>query len=152
MKSLFDAIADRPRSHRIFLASAIVAIALGTVWSFVVGPALFEREEIQAEVISNNAFIAAKRAIASRLESAQKEASIAEVAAQRPQGNFRAPPEIDNLLEQVSAVAGEIGLDLELFQRKEERMRDFYAEVPTAVAISGGFHDIAVFIDRVSRL
>jgi len=39
-----------------------------------------------------------------------------------------------------------------LFQPKKEKKRDFYAEIPVDLKISGSYHNLAVFFDSISRL
>jgi type IV pilus assembly protein PilO len=39
-----------------------------------------------------------------------------------------------------------------LFQPKSEVRKEFYAEIPVAMNVKGGYHDLALFFDKVARL
>jgi type IV pilus assembly protein PilO len=59
--------------------------------------------------------------------------------------------EIPGLLSSLSASANEAGLSLESIAPGNETERDFYAEIPISMKISGGFHETALFFDKVSK-
>ncbi len=60
--------------------------------------------------------------------------------------------EIPTLLSSISGLAKDAGLDVSLFKPKPEVIQDFYAEVPVAISVEGGFHQVATFFDEVGRL
>jgi type IV pilus assembly protein PilO len=60
--------------------------------------------------------------------------------------------EIPELLKSVSALATQAGLEEALFRPVPEVYRDFYAEVPVAIAIQGTFHQVARFFYAVGQL
>ncbi|MBF0143098.1 MAG: type 4a pilus biogenesis protein PilO [Magnetococcales bacterium] len=60
--------------------------------------------------------------------------------------------EIPSLLTDVSSAGHAEGLDFLLFAPGAEIKRDFYAEVPISLNFTGGFHDTAIFLDRVAHL
>ena len=84
----------------------------------------------------------------------QTEASIKEVEAQFNQAKAQLPEEkeIPELLKQVSNLGRDSGLDVVLFRQKPEAFQDLYAEVPVEMAVRGGYHQIALFFDKVRRM
>ena len=44
------------------------------------------------------------------------------------------------------------GLQFELFKPSQERLQDFYAELPVDVRVTGNYHDIGAFASDVSQL
>lgn len=60
--------------------------------------------------------------------------------------------EIPNLLKNVSDLGKESGLEFLKFAPGKEGRKDFYAEIPVAIAVSGDFHSFARFADKVSHL
>ncbi|HEA69654.1 MAG TPA: protein PilO [Desulfobacterales bacterium] len=60
--------------------------------------------------------------------------------------------EIPSLLTSVSRVGIDSGLEFLLFQPQPEVMKEFYAEIPVSIQVSGGYHNVALFFDRVARL
>lgn len=60
--------------------------------------------------------------------------------------------EIPELLRQVSNLGRDSGLEVVLFRQKAEIFRDLHAEVPVEMAVRGGYHQVALFFDKVRRL
>lgn len=60
--------------------------------------------------------------------------------------------EIPSLLQTVSDLGKEAGLEFLLFKPSPPVPRDFYAEVPLEMQMFGGYHDLASFFDKVGRL
>ncbi len=60
--------------------------------------------------------------------------------------------EIPEMLKNVSALGKESNLEFTLFKPRPELPQQFYAKVPVEVTIVGGYHNIGLFFDRVSRL
>ena len=60
--------------------------------------------------------------------------------------------EIPGLLSAISERAKDAGLEIRLFQTREEVSGEFYAEVPVQLVVQGTFHEVARFFDEVTRL
>ncbi len=60
--------------------------------------------------------------------------------------------EIPSLIAVISRAGKDSGLEFELFQPKKEMAKGFYAEIPVEIKLNGGYHQIAVFFDKVSAL
>jgi type IV pilus assembly protein PilO len=60
--------------------------------------------------------------------------------------------EIPELLKQVSNLGQDSGLEVVLFRQKAEVLKDLYAEVPVEMSVRGGYHEIALFFDKVRAL
>jgi type IV pilus assembly protein PilO len=60
--------------------------------------------------------------------------------------------EIPNLLRNVSDLGKESGLEFVKFAPKEEIRREFYAEIPVSIAVTGDYHSFALFTDKVGHL
>jgi type IV pilus assembly protein PilO len=60
--------------------------------------------------------------------------------------------EIPSLLTSISSVGRSAGLEFLLFRPKPEVPKDFYAEVPVDVAVSGTFYNVADFFVAVGKL
>ena len=60
--------------------------------------------------------------------------------------------EIPGLLRNISHLGRKNGLEFELFQPLPEVRRDFYAEVPVEIVVTGTYHEVALFFDRVGKL
>ncbi|MBY0365537.1 MAG: type 4a pilus biogenesis protein PilO [Roseateles sp.] len=60
--------------------------------------------------------------------------------------------EIDSLLSDISSAGVGRGLQFELFRPGQVLVKDYYAELPIAVKVSGRYHDIGAFAADVSNL
>jgi len=60
--------------------------------------------------------------------------------------------EIPSLLASISQSGQDAGLEFLLFQPKAEVPRDFYAEIPVAINVKGGYHSVGMFFDKLSNL
>lgn len=60
--------------------------------------------------------------------------------------------EIPSLLTSISSLGKRAGLDFLLFRPKPEVPKEFYAEVPVDIAVSGTFYNVAEFFMAVGRL
>jgi len=82
------------------------------------------------------------------------DAEIREVAARfnRVKAQLPEEKEIPELLRQVSNLGRDSGLEVTLFRQKLENLHDVYADVPVEMSVRGGYHQIALFFDKVRRL
>jgi type IV pilus assembly protein PilO len=60
--------------------------------------------------------------------------------------------EIEALLIEVNQAGLGRGLQFELFRPGAEQVKDFYAELPIAVKIIGGYHDFGAFAADIAKL
>jgi type IV pilus assembly protein PilO len=60
--------------------------------------------------------------------------------------------EIPTLLTSISNLGAQSGLEFILFQPQQEVPRNFYAEIPLKLEVTGPYHNVATFFDQVSRL
>ncbi|WP_422012556.1 type 4a pilus biogenesis protein PilO [Roseateles sp.] len=60
--------------------------------------------------------------------------------------------EIDSLLSDISSAGVGRGLQFELFRPGQVLIKDYYAELPIAVKVSGRYHDIGAFAADVANL
>ncbi|HZX31910.1 MAG TPA: type 4a pilus biogenesis protein PilO [Rhodocyclaceae bacterium] len=60
--------------------------------------------------------------------------------------------EIESLLVEVNQAGLGRGLQFELFKPGQEQIRDFYAELPITVKISGTYHDFGAFAADIAKL
>jgi type IV pilus assembly protein PilO len=68
---------------------------------------------------------------------------------------LRQPPgetEIPSLIVDISQTGLAAGLQEKLFQPQSEVQRDFYAEKPIRIRLTGGYHEIANFVSGIAAL
>lgn len=60
--------------------------------------------------------------------------------------------EVDNLLNDIAQARVAASLDEELFQPQSEVPKDFYAELPNKIVVTGNFHQMGAFVSGVAGL
>ncbi|NIP32816.1 type 4a pilus biogenesis protein PilO, partial [Candidatus Saccharibacteria bacterium] len=89
---------------------------------------------------------------AADLKKFQKKMQEAEVQFKTAMRALPEKEEIPSLLTSISRSGQDVGLEFLLFEPKSEVRKEFYAEIPVAMQVKGGYHDLAVFFDKVARL
>lgn len=60
--------------------------------------------------------------------------------------------EVANLLQDISQTRVQSALEEELFEPQAEIPKDFYAEVPNRIVVTGGYHEMGQFVSAVAAL
>ncbi|MFC1821705.1 type 4a pilus biogenesis protein PilO [Thermodesulfobacteriota bacterium] len=60
--------------------------------------------------------------------------------------------EIPSLLKSITQLGSDSQLEFRLFSPKKEKAREFYYEIPVAIEVSGNYHNVAVFFDKVGGM
>jgi type IV pilus assembly protein PilO len=60
--------------------------------------------------------------------------------------------EVESLLVEINQAGMGRGLQFELFKPGQEAVRDFYAELPISVRLTGSYHDFGAFAGDIGRL
>ncbi len=60
--------------------------------------------------------------------------------------------EIPSLLDSISRSGTEARLEFLLFKPKKEQPKNFYAEIPIDIKVRGTYHQVAIFLDKLSHL
>lgn len=129
----------------------VAVIGFGIYW-FIIGDKgpLLERAEAEEQTLRTT-FESKQRKAANydayRAQLAQMEQSFGTMLRQLP-----GETEIPSLIVDISQTGLAAGLQEKLFQPQPEIQRDFYAEKPIKISLSGGYHEIANFVSGVAAL
>jgi type IV pilus assembly protein PilO len=128
-----------------------VVIGLGIYWVIIEDkyPALqrVEQEEVTLRQVFENKQRKAANYDAYKAQLAQIEQSFGTMLRQLP-----GETEIPSLIVDISQTGLAAGLQEKLFQPQPEMPKDFYAEKPITISLSGGYHEIANFVSGVAAL
>ena len=82
------------------------------------------------------------------------EAEYAEVDAQFQEALKLLPntKEIPSLLKSITQLGTDSQLEFHLFSPQRERSQDFFMEIPVSIEVSGTYHNVAVFFDKVGQM
>jgi type IV pilus assembly protein PilO len=149
---LLEKIEKLTRPQRIAAYSAVMVIVLGLSVYFLLWPKYQDIDHYSKELVSVQAELDKAKKNARELndwrtQMKKKEAEYATVMRALPEKE-----EIPSLLAGISQAGKDAGLEFLLFQPKPESAKDFYAEIPVDITISGTYHQVAVFFDKVANL
>lgn len=138
------------RAAVIFIVFAAVA-GLGIYWTIVQdkSPQLqrAKADEDTLKITFENKQRKAANYDAYKAQLAQIEQSFGTMLRQLP-----GETEIPSLIVDISQTGLAAGLQEKLFQPQSEIPRDFYAEKPIKIRLSGGYHEIANFVSGIAAL
>ena len=79
---------------------------------------------------------------------------MAEVQRQFAEASLLLPDEkeIPSLLATISGQATSSGLDVLSFKPLAEKTQQFYAEIPVDIGVQGQYHNVGIFLDKISKL
>ena len=148
----FEKIAQLTQVQRILICVGTFLLIGGLFFYLVYMPKSTKLDELKDNYDSLETRLLKAKADASKLAKLKEEYKEA-------QGKFRFvlqllpdKKEIPSLLENVSNSGRRSGLEFLLFKPTKEVLRDFYAEIPVQIQVSGGYHNLAMFFDKVARL
>ncbi|MFQ5982394.1 MAG: type 4a pilus biogenesis protein PilO [Woeseiaceae bacterium] len=128
-----------------------VVVGLGVYWTIIENKApqlkRYQDDEQTLRVTFENKQRKAANYDAYKTQLAQMEQSFGTMLRQLP-----GETEIPSLIVDVSQTGLAAGLQEKLFQPQPEIPRDFYAEKPIKIRLSGGYHEIANFVSGVAAL
>ncbi|UCD86842.1 MAG: type 4a pilus biogenesis protein PilO [Desulfobacterales bacterium] len=148
----FEKIAAIGRTQRILICVGLFLILGGGFYYLIYSPKSQELTDLRDEYETLQSKLFTARKAAENLEEFQKEFEEAQAKFKLALQLLPDKREIPGLLEGVSKSGKDSGLEFLLFQPGPEAPRDFYAEIPVNVQVSGGYHNLAMFFDRVARL
>lgn len=134
-------------------AVALVAILLIAAGTYVlIKPVYEELEGEQAKEVTLREEFERKQKKVAALDAykdqlAEMERSFGAMLRQLP-----SKTEVANLLQDISQTRAQASLEEELFEPQGEQPRDFYAEVPNKIVVTGSYHEMGQFVSAVAAL
>ncbi len=104
-------------------------------------------EELDRQIIVNKSLAEKKDELLAK--NAELQEKLLEV-----QRKFPTSSEVTDLLKQVSVLGQQSGLDFRLWKprNKVKNSSNLYYEIPVEMELIGGYHEVAIFFDRISKL
>jgi len=135
----------------VIVIAFLVVVGLGIYWTIIEDrhPQLerVQAEEESLKVTFENKQRKAANYDAYKAQLAEIEQSFGTMLRQLP-----GETEIPSLIVDISQAGLAAGLQEKLFQPQGEIPRDFYAEKPIRIRLTGGYHEIANFVSGIAAL
>jgi type IV pilus assembly protein PilO len=148
----YDKIAGFP-SYQRWIVIGVVQVLIFTGYYFLsYSEKTEEIVKLNGELSNLRQEVAKNEKIAKRLPELEKEIEKLDQDLTAVRSELPDEKEIPGLLTGISNLAMQSGLDILTFKPGGESQKDFYAEVPVQIKITGGFHNTLGFFDKVSKM
>ena len=152
MQQYLDKFGKLPGSTKLLiLVAAVALVGFGYYMTFRI-PQQELLEGLQGTIQTLTAERDKSAKIAEHLDEYKAEVARLQEDLERAKALLPNDREIPNLLKSVANLGKKVGLQFLLFRPLPESTRDFYAEVPVEISISGGYHEVALFFAKVGQL
>jgi len=149
---MLDQFFDLPLSRRVLIYGLLILLSVALYYFLLHLPSsdsIVEKQTkidtLEAEKVKLLATLKGRGALKAEIE--KTEAQFKEVTKQLPESK-----EIPDLLHQVSNMGRDSGLEITLFRQQGENIKELYADVPVEMAVRGGYHQLALFFEKVRQL
>ncbi len=147
-----EKILKLPTKQKIMLLVLVVFIeAAALVW-FLYLPKYKELTGLKTELTTLQSEIDDKTRIVNNLPRLQKEFDQLNLELAQALTELPNSKEIPSLLTSITTIGKNAGLDFLVFKPKAEVPKDFYAEVPVDITVSGSYFSVANFFAAVADL
>jgi type IV pilus assembly protein PilO len=141
---------SRPQRIGIYVGAMVIILAL-SIW-LLFWPKKQTMDGLKVQLKQAQAELAKAKKNAEQLNDWRAKMRKKEVEYRRVMKALPEKQEIPSLLAGVSQAGKDAGLEFLLFTPKKESKKEFYAEIPVDISVSGNYHQVAVFFDKVSNL
>jgi type IV pilus assembly protein PilO len=152
MNPQVEKILKLPTKQKLLILTLVVILeAAALVW-FLYLPKHQELAGLKVELAKLQSEIDEKTRIANNLPRLQKEFEQLNIELAQALTELPNSKEIPSLLTSITTVGKNAGLDFLVFKPKGEVPKDFYAEVPVDITVSGSYFSVANFFAAIANL
>ncbi|HWR97678.1 MAG TPA: type 4a pilus biogenesis protein PilO [Candidatus Methanoperedens sp.] len=151
MASVLEQFEKVPLKQRALILLMLCALVGVGFWYLLYQPKAAQLTTARSQLATLSSEVQNLQTIEARNKEFKR--MIAELKGQLDSARQQLPGEreIPLLLEQIALFGKEAGIEFTGFRPGAEVKKDFYNEVPMALAIRGPFHNIGVFLDKLSH-
>jgi type IV pilus assembly protein PilO len=147
-----EKILKLPTKQKILILVVVVILEAAALIWFLYLPKHKELNGLKAELGKLQSEIDDKTRIANNLPRLQKEYDQLNIELAQALTELPNSKEIPSLLTSITTLGKNAGLDFLTFRPKAEVVKDFYAEVPVDIVVSGSYFSVANFFAAVANL
>jgi len=156
-KSKFDLFIDEKfipleKKNKLIALGVIFVLPLLLCYFFVYKPNFDEVDKLKSQIAKSSEELKRVRKAARDLPAHQEELEKTREAFELTSVLLPKSQEIPDLLRNISDLGKHSGLDFLSFVPGGEIPKDFYAEIPIDIKIRGPYHNLGLFLDRISKL
>jgi type IV pilus assembly protein PilO len=150
--SFFEKIEKIKMPIRVLILVGTLGLLGGAFYFLVYQPKTDEIRKVRGEISTLKTQVMRARKEAKELP--KWEAREVEVNEQFAQALKLLPneKEVPSLLRNITKLGADSNLQFRLFTPKKESPENFYYRLPVSIEVSGNYHDVATFFDKVGRM
>jgi len=141
-----------PIAPRLLCAAGVVVAVIAAGYFFYWQSQFEEQDRLAAEEITLRSAYRDKMAQAINLEALQEQKAQVDQYVERLQKQLPSKAEMAALLSDINQAGLGRGLQFELFKPGQIVVRDYYAELPIDIKVTGAYHDIGAFAADMAHL
>lgn len=151
-EKLLELIINTPWQKKLLVLGGIIVGVAVVFYFLIISPAVKDIDRLKNQIKSLEATYNEKQGIANDLASFRREVEKLNQELKDALTLLPNSAEIPELLSRLSEVLEKSGLKMEVFELGMETPMGFYANVPIKIEVTGSFHEILVFFDKVAKL
>lgn len=140
------------QKHKMAILAASLLLPVLLFFFLFYSPTEKEITRLTNDNLYLNGEIQKVEAIADKLDEHKAEKAHVELMLKAASLLLPKQKEIPNLLTDISEQGTSSGLEFISFTPRPERQEQFYAVIPVAIQVSGSYHNIGTFLNKVSNL
>ncbi len=152
LEPIFEKVSRLTRMQRILICIGTFLLLIGGFFYLSYMPKFKEIDGLNAKQRKVDEELRTAKQNAKQLTRFKQEMKEAEDEFKIAMNALPEKKEIPSLLEGISKSGQDSGLEFLLFKPNPDKTIEFYAEIPVSIQVKGGFHNLALFFDRVARL
>jgi type IV pilus assembly protein PilO len=147
-----EKILKLPTKQKIIIIVLVAVLEIAALVWFVFLPKQKELTGLKAELVKLQSDVGEKTRIANNLPKLKAEYDQLNRELDQALTELPNSKEIPSLLTSITTLGKNAGLDFLVFRPKPETPKDFYADVPVDIVISGSYYSVANFFAAVANL
>jgi len=149
---LQEKVASLTPQQRVMLFAGTFICMVAAFYFLQYQPRLEVMAALQTDLTQQEARLGVLKEAAAKLPALQEEFVKAEEEFAHLLSLLPDQKEIPALLETVSKLGAQVGLENILFQPQAEQAHEFYAVIPIRLDLIGSYHNLGAFFERMSKL
>ena len=152
MAAAVDTYLKWPASRKALVWFVFSALVIALYYFLGFQPRVDRLRGLESEFDQLGRKLRENQAIAANLPRVQAEVELLDQKLAEALTKLPNKEEIPALLQTISDLGKDAGLEFLLFKPGGATPKDFYAEVPLDLEIRGRYHDLGLFFDKIGRL
>lgn len=147
-----EKILNLPSKQKLLILVLVALLEICLLGWFLALPKHQELTRLKAELVTLQSEVDEKTKIANNLPKIKAEYDLLNRELEQALTELPNSKEIPSLLTNITTLGKNAGLDFLTFRPKTEVPRDFYADVPVDIVVSGSYFSVANFFAAVANL